>query len=359
MTEKEYLICLSTFVPFGPARIKLLLSYFGSAKKIWTAPPKTLKELGLGQERIQEFIRHRDSLDISAYFNRLNKFRIKYLTINDGKYPANLKEISDAPFVLYFKGEIKSGDENAIAIVGTRKITSYGKEVTERFSGELSSFGVTIISGLARGVDTFAHRSAIASHGRTFAVVGSGLDNIYPPENLALAGEIEKHGALISEYPLGYPALPINFPTRNRLVSGLSKAVLVIEGAAKSGTLLTASHAADQGKAVFAVPGQITSPLSAAPLFLLKNGAKLATTTNDILEELDLEVRVDREKMEKVMPSTKDEGQILKILENEPLHLDELARISTLDVSKISARLTIMELKGMVKNIGNGVYKKV
>jgi DNA processing protein len=170
---------------------------------------------------------------------------------------------------------------------------------------------------------------------------------------------IEKESAVVSEYPLGHPALPINFASRNRIVSGLSKAVLVVEGAEKSGTLLTASSAADQGRTVFAVPGQITSPLSAAPLFLLKNGAKIATEPSDILEELDIQVKVDREKIEKVMPSTKEETELLEILTNEPLHLDEVARISSLDTPSVSARLTIMELKGLVKNMGGGVYRKI
>ena len=189
--------------------------------------------------------------------------------------------------------------------------------------------------------------------------MGQGLDSVYPPENADLAEKIIKSdGAILSEYPLGMPALPINFAIRNRIVSGLSAAVVVIEGAEKSGTLLTASHAAEQGKTVFAVPGQITSPMSAAPHFLLRNGAKIATSATDILEELDLQIKVDKEKIEKIMPSTKEEVKLIEILEVEPLHLDELVRITGGKTADISARLTIMEMKGIVRNLGGGIYRK-
>ena len=359
MTEKEYLVAVSTFAPFGPARVKLLLSYFGAAKKIWKAEPQKLAKLGLGIERTKNFIEYRANFDAKDYFKKLERLGIGYFTQDDASYPQNLKEIDDVPFVLYYKGSFKAIDTNSIAIVGSRKMTSYGAEVTEKFASELSSFGITIISGLARGVDTIAHKAAIEAQGRTLAVVGCGLDSIYPPENSHLAGQVVKHGALVSEYPMGYPALPTNFPARNRIISGLSKGVLVVEGAEKSGTLLTASHAANQGRVVFAVPGAITSPLSAAPLFLIKNGAKMVTGPRDILEELGIEARLDREKMERVMPSGRTERALITILENEPLHLDEIARISSLGVSDVSARLTIMELKGMVKNVGRGVYKKI
>ena len=261
--------------------------------------------------------------------------------------------------ILYYKGVLDSLKTNSVAIVGTRRMTSYGREVTERFSSGLGNLGVTIISGLARGVDTVAHKACLSVNGKTVAVLGNGLDTVYPPENANLADEIiKKGGAIISEYPLGYPALPVNFAIRNRIVSGLSDAVIVIEGAEKSGTLLTAGHAAEQGKTVFAVPGQITSPLSASPLYLLKNGAKIASSVKDILDELDFQIKVDKEKIQEIIPDTPEEANLLEILENEPLHLDELVRISGRKTSEISARLTIMEMKGMVKNLGQGIYRK-
>lgn len=359
MTEREYLVALYSFIPFGPARIKLLRKYFGSASKTWTRGKRELISIGLKEKLVNEFDVFRKKFDAKGYFNRLKKLSISFITIDDSAYPGNLLDLGNSPVVLYIKGMIKVGDSNAVAIVGSRKITSYGREVSAKFAGELASYGVTIISGLARGIDTSAHREALEVGGRTIAVLACGLDFIYPLENTQLANKIiDGHGAVISEYPLGYPAFRNNFANRNRIISGLSKAVVVIEGEKKSGTLLTASAAADQGRQVFAVPGQITSPMSGAPHFLIKNGAKMATGVSDILEELDLQLKVDREEVERVMPSGKNEAKLVEILANEPLHLDELARISGLPVNEISAKLTIMELKGMVKNMGRGVYKK-
>jgi len=359
MTESQYLTAIYAFDYFGPARVNLLLSYFKSAKKIWKSSKEELIETGLSEKKVLDFDKFRDGFDIEEYFSRLSKLSIKVVTVLDKNYPKNLKGLDGAPLVLYYKGDIRCLDTNSVAIVGTRKITAYGREVTEKFSSELSNFGITIISGLAYGVDTAAHRACLSVHGKTVAVLGNGLDTIYPPVNTSLALEIIKSGgAIISEYPLGYPALPVNFAIRNRIVSGLSDAVIVVEGAEKSGTLLTAGHAAEQGKTVFAVPGQITSPLSFAPLFLLKNGAKIATEVKDILDELDLQIKVDKEKIQKIAPDNKNEAILLEILENEPLHLDELVRISGGKTAEISARLTIMEMKGMVRSMGQGIYKK-
>jgi len=360
MNESKYLTAIYSFSYFGPARIKLLLSYFKTAKKIWLSKSKELIEIGLSQKKVLEFDEYRKNFDIPEYFEKLKKLKINVVTILDKNYPVNLRGLTGAPSVLYFKGTLKTADTNSVAIVGSRKMTSYGREVAEKFAGELASFGVTIISGLARGIDTAAHKGALSVSGRTIAVLGNGLDTIYPPENTKLADEIIKNGgAIVSEYPLGYPALPVNFAIRNRIVSGMSSCVIVVEGAVKSGTLLTATHAAEQGKTVFAIPGQITSPLSAAPHYLLKNGARIATSARDILEEMDMQVKVDTERIERVLPSTKDEAILIEFLTNEPMHLDELVRISGCETAEISARLTIMEMKGMVRNLGKGMYQKV
>lgn len=359
MEEHEYLTAVSAFNYFGPARVKLLYSYFKSAKKIWDSMVGKLLETGLSEKKVLEFDYFRKSFDIKAYFEKLSELNIKTTTFLDSDFPKALKDLPGAPVSLYYKGSLKGLKGSCLAIVGTRKMTSYGKEVTDKFSGGLGSLGITIISGLARGIDTAAHKSCLASGGVTVAVLAGGLDSIYPPENKSLAEEIiEKHGAIISEYPLGTPAMPVNFAVRNRIVSGLSSCVLVIEGAEGSGTLLTASHAAEQGKTVFAVPGQITSPLSKAPLFLLKNGAKMATEVKDILEEMDMDLKVDKEKMESISPDSPEESQIVNLLENEPLYLDELVRITGSKTSEISARLTIMEMKGLIKNLGGGKYQK-
>lgn len=360
MTEKQALVALYSYVYFGPARTKLLIDFFGSAKKSWTASEKKLLDIGLKVKRIQDFIKYRNDFSTKSYFDRLKRLNIDFITYGDSNYPKNLRDLKNAPLVLYIKGKLSTSDENAVAIVGTRKMTSYGKEVTEQFAAELTSVGLTIISGLARGIDTVAHRAALETGGRTIAVLACGLDQVYPLENTLLAQKIlAKNGAILSEYPLGYPALRESFASRNRIISGLSKAIIVIEGAQRSGTLLTASAAAEQGRPVFAVPGQITSPMSAASHFLIKNGAVIAFSTRDILNELNLQLKVDKKAIERVMPTGKEEKKLVEILESEPLHLDELARISGFDVADVSARLTVMELKGIVKNLGGGVFKKV
>ena len=360
MTEREYLVALSSYLYFGPARIKLLIDYFGSAKSAYKASEKSLISIGLKDDRVADFIKYRNEFELKSYFDRLKKLKINFLTIKDADYPQNLVDLDSAPPVLYIKGSLKPSDSNSVAVVGTRKMTFYGKEVTEKFVSELASLGITIVSGLALGVDACAHKACLDEEGRTIAVLASGLDIITPGGNTALAKRIvEGRGALVSEYPLGHPPLRTNFASRNRIISGLSRAVLVIEGARASGTLLTASSAAEQGRPVFAVPGQITSPMSAAPLFLIANGAKMATSVKDILEELNMELSVNHEKMENIMPRTKEEQSLSKIITNEPVHLDEIVRISGLNVADISARLTIMELKGLVRNLGGGIYKKV
>src|SRR5258706_3698818 len=360
MTEKEYLTAIYAFSYFGPVRVKLLMSVFKSARKIWNAETKDLIEIGLSNQKVLEFDLFRKNFKIEDYFEKLKNLKINVVTFLEKEYPENLKGLEGAPLVLYYKGTLSRKDANSVAIVGSRKMTSYGREVAEKFSSELAAFGITIISGLARGIDTAAHTGALNGGGRTVAILGNGLDTIYPPENAKLAEEIIKAGgAIMSEFPLGYPSLPVNFAIRNRIVSGISSAVIVIEGAEKSGTLLTAAHAAEQGKTVFAVPGQITSPLSAAPLYLLKNGARMAVSSKDILEELDMQVKVDKEKVEKAMPKTKFEAEIIELLENEPLHLDELVRMTGSKIAEVSARLTIMEMKGMVPNLGKGQYKKL
>ncbi len=376
MTEREAWIAFSAFPFIGPARFSLLRKYFGSVKKAFGAPIEEYKKIGFSEKLTGEFENFRKDFDIASYLLRLKRLRVKIILLEDKDYPELLKKIEDSPHTLYVRnGEstthstrsarsgqasIKSWAEVAVAVVGTRKPTAYGREVTERLVTGLVDNGVTIISGLALGIDAIAHRAALNAGGKTIGVLGCGLDQIYPPANKQLGEKMlsSGQGIIVSEYPLGYPALPQNFPTRNRIVSGLSLGVLVIEGAEKSGTLLTASNAAAQGREVFAVPGPITSPVSKAPHFLLKNGAKLVERIEDILEELRIEERVTSHESRKILPETKEEKKIMEILEKDSLDIDTLVRISGLDTGKVLGTLTGMELKGMVKNIG-AVYTKV
>lgn len=360
MTEREYLIALSTFTPFGPVRTSLLIKYFKTAKNIWTAKDSSLQEIGLGDKNIRNFIDHRNKFDIKAYFKRLDELAIDVVTIFEDGYPSNLKEISDPPFVLYIRGKLEKTDSRAVAVVGTRMMTNYGKDATEKISTELANFDVTIVSGLALGVDAVAQKSAISAGGRTIAVLASGLDIITPLTNKSLALELIKgNGAIVSEYPLGHIPFKNDFAVRNRLISGLSKAVVVVEGRIKSGTFYTVDAAANQGRPVFAVPGPITSVTSEGPNYLIQSGAKLITSARDVMEELNMQAVVDLEFSKKVMPSDEMEAQILEILECEALHLDEVVRISGRKTSEVSGRLTIMEMKGLVKNVGGSVYRKI
>jgi len=360
MNEKEYLIALCSFTYFGPARTNLLIQYFGNARNAWNANSKSLVEIGLKKNIVEDFGRHRRNFNFQKYFDRLKKLSIEVVTINDDDYPVNLRDLEDTPLVLYIRGKFNKNDANSVAIVGSRKMTSYGREVTHKLSTELASLGITIVSGLAFGVDLEAHKSALSVGGRCIAVLASGVDELTPRSNEWLGLEIIRAGgAIVSEFPLGTEAQRHFFPFRNRIISGLSKAVIVVEGMIKSGTIHTAKHAGEQGRTVFAVPGQITSPMSEASHYLIKNGAKMVTSVSDILEDLDLQLKVDKDLVEKIMPSDKSEKKLIEILAQEQLHIDEIGRISGLKVSEVSGKLTVMELKGMVRNLGGGIFKKI
>jgi len=358
--EKKYLLFFSCFPKIGPLRLRLLIKFFGSPAKVWNASKRELLKVNLSQKLVDEFFVFKKNFDPNSYFVRLKKIGIKVITYEEKDYPENLKKIKDPPIVIYYKGELESIENPILAVVGARKMTSYGKDVCEYFVEELAKKGVVIVSGLALGVDTQAHRTALKMGGKTVAVLGSGLEMIYPRANYSLAEKIvEKKGAVITEYPLDYPALPENFPARNRIISGISLGVLIIEGARNSGTLLTAMHAASQGREVFAVPGPIDSLTSWTPHFLIKNGAKLVSSIEDILEEIDLNIKIEERKVREIVPQDEKEEKILQALEEGPTHLDEIVRITKIKVSQISEKLTFLELKGMVKNLGGGVYKRV
>ena len=284
--DKPYWLAFNCFDGIGPLRFKLLLEYFGTAKAAWEAEKQELVKIGLGQSLVENFCLFRQSFDILGYLERIKKAKVYVLTLKDEEYPKLLKEIQTAPPVLYIKSKnteiIRRSYHNlCMAVVGTRKITSYGRQVTEALVSDLVAHGLTIVSGMAKGVDSLSHKTAIENGGLTIAVLGSGVDVIYPPENRKLWEEISENGAVVSEFPLGYPAVPGNFPARNRIISGLSLGVLVTEAAEDSGALITASCAAEQGREVFSVPGPITSPLSKGTAELIKKGAKLVYNVNE------------------------------------------------------------------------------
>jgi DNA processing protein len=282
---------------------------------------------------------------------------IKKISLQSKDYPAILKEIHDYPKELYIKGEIIEQDKTAIGIVGTRKYTQYGKQATLDIAGELARMGITIISGLARGIDTFAHQAALENKGRTIAVLGSGIDkkSFYPSCNYYLGEKISQHGAVISEYPPGVRGTQFTFPQRNRIISGLSLGVLVIEAPEKSGALITAASALEQNREVFAIPGSIYEKNSQGTNQLIKLGAKPVTCVEDILEELNL-LHLLETKRREINPETKEEEIIFSALSLQPAHIDEIIKKSGLPTSVVNSTLMILELKKAVRNLGKGNY---
>lgn len=357
-----YLFALHSVEGLGTIRLKTLLDRFKDSKLAWEASERVLLEIGIPRNTAALLLEARKNLDPEKYMEGIQKLGLKWKTIFDSDYPKLLKEIYDPPVVFYYKGEFKPEDRRTIAVVGTRKMTGYGKMVTEKFTEEMVRAGFTIVSGLARGVDSAAHWAALNSGGRTMAVLGGGLNKIYPPENIRLAQQIiDGNGVILSEFPPDYPSLPGNFPARNRIISGLSLGVLVPEAAQDSGSLITARLAVEQGRDVFAVPGPVTSQLSRGPADLIKEGARLVFEAGEILEELGLS-RVSKV-ADKISVSKGDlseaERKVLEVLENESKHVDEICRIVELDVAKTSAALLKMEISGLVRNLGSGIYCKI
>lgn len=355
--ETAYWVATSAIPGVGTATFNYLLKHFKTLKKFWDSPEENVYKLKLDDKTKKSIVDFRNKVDPKVYLEKVYSQEIKVVSLVDRDYPANLRSISDAPPVLYFKGEIIPQDDLAIAVVGARYATAYGRQVTEKLVSELAMSGLTIVSGLARGIDSFAHRAALDAGGRTIAVLGCGVDLIYPPENKKLAVEIIKNGAIVSEFPLGFPAVPSNFPARNRIVSGLSLGVLVTEGAIDSGSLITAGQAAEQGREVFAVPGPINSKMSEGTNKLIKEGVHPTTEAADILEILDIKRKSAQVKSNSLgKPKDKTQAKILEILENGNLHIDKIAQDSGFKIETVSSALGQMEIVGFVKNYGSGVW---
>ncbi len=357
----QYLLALHTIDGLGPVRLKSLLAHFKDPKLAWNGEIGEIRKIGIPENVVKLLLETRKKLDPVEYMESIQKSGIKWMTIFDPDYPERLKQIYDPPVVFYYKGEFKPEDDRAMAVVGTRKMTGYGKMVTEKFTADLVSFGFTIVSGLARGVDSASHRTTLNSGGRTIAVLGGGLNRIFPPENSRLAEEIaDGHGVVMSEFPPDYPSLPGNFPARNRIISGLSMGVLVTEAAQDSGSLITARLAVEQGREVFAIPGPVTSQFSRGPGDLIKEGARLVFEAGEILEELGIDrVQSAKGKVQSLGSLSEEEKKILEVLKNENRHIDEIGRMLKLEAAKISAALLKMEINGLVKNLGSGVYCRV
>jgi DNA processing protein len=337
-------------------KVRALLDHFGDLERAWQASATLLREAGMDRRALANFLKARDRLDLDKEMARLAAQGIRVLIWDDPDYPSRLLQIPDPPPVLYVRGQLSPEDDWAVGVVGTRRASAYGKTVTERLTTDLAVNHITVVSGLARGIDGEAHRAALKAGGRTIAVLGCGVDLIYPPEHRRLAHQITERGALVSEYPLGTRPEGSNFPPRNRIISGLSLGVLVIEAGIKSGALITADYAADQGRDVFAVPGNLFVRSSMGTNRLIQDGAKLVTGAEDILEELNLIMAAQHVELRAVVPETEVEAQLLAYLSLQPIHVDEIALRAGLPIADVTSNLALMELKGMVRQVGGMNY---
>lgn len=353
--ERQALVALSQVSHIGPVRLGRLRDHFGSLDLAWEAAAGDLRGV-LDERACREVLLARERISPAEVMERIAKSGAEVITVLDDVYPRILREIPGPPPVLYVRGMLPLQDEPTVAIVGTRRATSYGREATTRVASELAAAGVTIVSGLAKGIDGFAHRAALESAGRTVAVMASGVDIIYPPEHRQLAERIVESGALVSDYPPGAKPDAPNFPARNRIISGLSLATIVIEAPSRSGALITVGFAADQGRDVYAVPGSILSAASEGSNRLLRQGAIPLTSAADLLEDLKLAPSVVEEPEQIAFPMTDDERSLYALVTSEPQHIDELAYGAGFTIAAASALLTMLELKGLVINAGAQHY---
>lgn len=360
--KTQWLVAFSTVPGIGAARLKLLLDYFGSAEVAWNASEQELRSVGLPKDALEQLLRQKNNLNVEQYVASVEKRGIKFVTIDDPLYPERLRNISDPPNVLFFKSNLTLEQfsdlchEKIIGVVGTRKITRYGQEVTANLTSQLVAAGFTIVSGLALGVDGVAHGVTLNCGGRTIAVLGAGVEIVYPPSHRELYNSILEHdGVILSEVAPEKTVIRGIFPARNRIISGLSQAVLVTEGAIDSGSLITARAALDQGREVFAVPGPINSPMAQGTNYLLKQGAKLVTDASDILETLGYQGSGQQSAIssqKKPQGDNEAEQKIIDILYRQPLGFDEIVKISALSAPQLSSILSALEIKGLIKNGG-------
>ncbi len=358
--ERKFWVSFNRIPGLGRARFSLLENRFGALSRAWEASSAELSDAGLDRKTVQSILRRRGSIDPDAEVAGLESQGVKGFTWHDDGYPPRLKEIYDLPPLLYVRGELLPGDERSIAIVGTRKPTAYGRQAAYQMTFDLARSGVAIVSGLARGVDGIAHRASIDAEQRTIAILAGGLDWIYPKEHRRLSEAIIENGALVSEHPLGTRPAPGNFPRRNRIMAGMTLGTIVVEANRVSGALITARHALEQNREVFAVPGSILSPASEGTNALIRDSAaKLVTDHTDVLEELNLTYVEQQIEMKALFPENEDESQVLKHVTYDPVHVDEIVRTAGLPTSTVSSVLAMMELKSMVRHVGGMNYVRL
>lgn len=352
--DAAFWAAISRFGKFGPKRWMKLIRAFPTMEEVWRASAPQIAGAGIEPALSAEFAAFRARCNPETELEETRSAGISLLALGDANYPKLLTQIFDPPPLLFVRGKMNEPEELTLAVVGTRRITPYGRQVTPEMVAPLARSGLTIVSGLALGVDSLAHETALAAGGRTVAVLGSGIDDasLYPSSNRYLAKKIlGAGGAVISEFPIGSIAFKSNFPFRNRVISGLSLGVLVIEAADDSGSLITARSALEQNREVFAVPGDVTRETSAGPNNLIKMGARPVTEANDVLDALSLDRLPEMLEVRAIHPDTKEEAALLPHLSREPIHVDALARTAGLPISTVTASLTLMEMKGKIRSL--------
>jgi len=359
VSEARYWVGFSLIPGIGRIRLSLLEAYFGNLERAWHASAGELKATGLDARSTEAIVSLRNGISLEEEVDKLKRYGVAVITSGDAEYPRRLAEIYDYPPVLYVRGTLLPEDEWSLAVVGTRRASVYGRQVAEEIVADLARSKVTVVSGLAKGIDAIAHRAAMQADGRTIAVAGCGLDMVYPSDHVALARQIMEHGALVSEFPLGTRPKAEHFPQRNRIISGMSLGVLVIEAGEKSGALSTAHWAVEQNRDVFAIPGSIFSPASKGTNRLIQEGAKLVNHAADILEELNLTMgarQLEMTDLTAAADTTDTESQLLGYLSREAIHIDDVCRNSGLPIATVSSILAVLELKGLAKQVGSMSY---
>ena len=351
MDSREALVALNLLPDIGPVRVRNLLSRFGSAQAVLAATQADLSQVDkVGFKAANNIIRWRELIDLDGELRRIDQFGANIVTTDDSEYPALLRQIYDPPLVLYVRGTLRPEDAYAIAMVGTRQSTLYGRQTTERLARQLAASGVTVVSGGARGIDSASHEGALQSGGRTIAVLGTGLDIVYPAENVKLYQRIAEQGALITQFPFGRKGDKQSFPIRNRIVAGMTQGTVVVEANRASGALITANFAAEYGRTVYAVPGRVDSPRSAGCHDLIKDGAQLCESAEDVLTEFAHLQAIEPEEPEIPMPTlSHPEQQVFHILTHEEMQQDEIIRRSELPAAQVSVILLQLEMKKLVQ----------
>lgn len=361
MDNRDTLIWLANIEGVNNRVINILERKFGQLSYVWYADSKEIILINeINDEIKKQIIKHRNKQYYENLLEKIYTNKVKVVTYYDDDYPSRLLYICDYPKVLYLKGQLPSEDNTSIAIVGARKSTAYGRWVADKISAELAKLGVILVSGMAKGIDTQVHLGALNNNTLTVAVLGCGVDVIYPSSNRELYYKIQENGCVISEFPLGTKPFPYNFPQRNRIISGLSSGVVVIEATEKSGSLITAHHATDQGKDVFAVPGNINSLYSRGTNLLIKDGAKLVMTVEDIIEEIpelkDKYLNCSYNTEIDYSQFSNEERKILECLIESPLHCDLISHKTGVGIIELNGMLTILEMKGVVKQLPGRIY---